>query len=67
VVDLAENPSTGHRIMLLAQGYTPAQDVHILNNPENTALSPWFDARVTGEMNILGWPFERKHLRRWPE
>ncbi|MBN2431741.1 MAG: DUF4846 domain-containing protein [Acidobacteria bacterium] len=67
VVDLAENPQTGQRVMLLAQGYTPAQDVHILRNAANPDLSPWFDAAVAGELNILGWPFERRHLRRWPD
>jgi len=67
VVDMAENPQTGQRIMLLAQGYTPAQDVHILRNAADPELSPWFDAAVTDELNILEWSFGRQHLRRWPE
>jgi hypothetical protein len=43
VVDLAVSAETGSRIYLLAQSFMPAQDIHILKNPENPE-SPWYAA-----------------------
>lgn len=42
VVDIAEHVRTGERLFLLAQGFLPAQDVHILINPASEDLSPWY-------------------------
>ena len=39
VLDMAEN-SNGDKVFLLAQGNTPAQQIHVLTN--DTSLSPWF-------------------------
>src|SRR6202012_484317 len=39
VIDMAED-SAGHRVYLLAQSYMPAQDIHIVKNPTDPALSP---------------------------
>lgn len=33
----------GHTVYLLAQGYMPAQSIHVLTNPFNNALNPWYD------------------------
>jgi hypothetical protein len=41
VLDMAENKATGDKIFITAQGYTPAQDMHILKNPENGGGNPW--------------------------
>ncbi|WP_169749174.1 DUF4846 domain-containing protein [Flavihumibacter petaseus] len=41
VLDVAVN-NAGGRIYLLMQGYMPAQDLHVVKNPENTALNPWY-------------------------
>jgi hypothetical protein len=29
-------------VFLLAQGYTPAQSIHVLNNPNNKKKNPWY-------------------------
>lgn len=42
VVDVAENPHTGRKAFLLAEGNTPARDIHILRNFKNPIRSPWF-------------------------
>lgn len=42
VVDVAQNPKTGKKAFLLAEGNTPARDMHILNNLEHPFRSPWF-------------------------
>lgn len=64
VVDAAENDS-GHRVLLLAQSYMPAQDVHILVNPDSPALSPWYPARRSGELATPEWRFRHEDLRRF--
>ncbi len=42
VVDVAVNRASGQKIFLLAQSYMPAQDIHILINPSDPELSPWY-------------------------
>lgn len=41
VMDMAVN-AKGQKVFLLSQSYMPAQDIHILNNPTNSELSPWY-------------------------
>jgi hypothetical protein len=66
VVDVAIDKRTGKRIFLLAQGYSPAQDVHILLNFNNKNLSPWYSS----DFNVLKTPqfnFSRDDLRRFKD
>jgi hypothetical protein len=67
VVDAAEDKQ-GHRIYLLAQSYMPAQDIHIVVNPGDPLLSPWYSA---GQAQMLietpEWTFTINQLRAWPE
>ena len=64
VTDMAVNKATGIKIYLLAQGYMPAQDMHIVINPTNNTLSPWYE--VNDALNIItpGWIFNPDQLRR---
>ncbi|KAA3624052.1 MAG: hypothetical protein DWP94_04530, partial [Flavobacterium sp.] len=41
VVDKAEH-ANGRKLFIFAQGNTPAQSVHVLKNPNNSDLSPWY-------------------------
>jgi hypothetical protein len=41
VADMALN-NQGRKIFLLLQGFMPAQDIHIVCNPSETWLSPWY-------------------------
>jgi len=66
VVDLARNSETGEKVMLLAQGYTPAQDIHVLKNPADNALSPWYTVDPDRSLDIPGWTFQWSDLRRHP-
>ena len=64
VMDAAENIQ-GDRIFLLAQGFMPAQDIHVLVNPVNGTLSPWYKA---GQNKIIYTPeyvFYAKELKKW--
>lgn len=65
VMDVARD-SSGKKIYLLAQSYMPAQDIHVLKNPMNKALSPWYLADNDNSMIYSPeWAFSPKELRRW--
>ena len=63
VVDVAANAS-GARAFLLAQSYMPAQDIHVLVNPENPK-SPWYEATADGALDTPEWRFPPGSLRRF--
>lgn len=64
VMDIAKNES-GEIIFLLSQSYMPAQDIHILKNPENEAISPWYRAKNTGNLYTPEWTFTFNDLMRF--
>jgi hypothetical protein len=66
VVDIAEHVSSGEKIFLLAQGFMPAQDMHILKNLVDSGISHWFSSRFGEVLNTPDWDFQAKHLRRIP-
>ncbi len=41
VVDICQNPKSGEKAVLLAQGASPAQEFHILKNPKRIN-DPWY-------------------------
>lgn len=53
VVDVAENKLTGGKIFMLAEGNTPARDIHVLRNFQNPILSPWFSVDEDAESFLL--------------
>ena len=64
VVDVAINKK-GQKVYLLAQGYQPAQDIHILNNPMNGALNPWYSVDITSLIITPEWRFNKQDLKTW--
>jgi len=65
VVDAAAERGTGRTLFLLAQGYMPAQDVHVLRNPTDGALSPWYAADGGETLRTPEWTFRRGDQRRF--
>jgi hypothetical protein len=64
VVDLAHDPITGEKLVLLAQSYMPAQDIHVLKNPKNADLSPWYAVKeMTGQFRTPEWDFAAADLK----
>jgi hypothetical protein len=50
-------------VFLLAQGYMPAQSVHVLKNP--ASASPWYALDFGAELRTPEWTFRRTDLRRF--
>jgi hypothetical protein len=66
VIDVAMAPD-GDRVFLLAQSYMPAQDVHVLVNPVDAQLSPWYRASQPEPLRTPEWTFPAGSLRRFGE
>jgi hypothetical protein len=64
VMDVAEN-AAGKKIFMLAQSYMPAQDVHVLVNPADENLSPWYAADDKNTIMTPEYLFYKKELKRW--
>ena len=64
VMDAAINKS-GQKIYLLAQGYMPAQDIHVLINPASENLSPWYAVSESRLIETPEYRFTKEELRRW--
>jgi hypothetical protein len=64
VMDMAKN-AAGEKIYLLAQSYMPAQDIHILRNPTDEQLSPWFLADDNSRVQTPEYTFYTSELKRW--
>jgi hypothetical protein len=64
VMDVALN-NTGKKIYLLAQSYMPAQDIHILKNPSNENLSPWYEVDDNYIIQTPEYTFTQNELMRW--
>lgn len=64
VMDVALNKE-GKKIYLLAQSYMPAQDIHVLTNPMNKILSPWYEVNEENLIQTPEYTFSKGELREW--
>ena len=64
VVDMAVNKD-GKKVFMLAQGYQPAQDMHVVVNPMDEKLSPWYEIGNEEQIITPEWQFKKSHLRKW--
>ncbi len=62
VVDVAEN-TAGQKVFLLAQSYMPAQEIQILKNPNDPALSPWYSIDFGEKLETPEWVFDKNELK----
>ncbi|MFM1814231.1 MAG: hypothetical protein RLZ98_926 [Pseudomonadota bacterium] len=65
VADMVEKPATGERRFILLQSYMPAQDIHVLKNPQAEDGSPWYPARFSWPLATPEWTFPMGALKRW--
>ncbi|MNY79577.1 hypothetical protein D3C86_2202640 [compost metagenome] len=63
VMDMAIN-NVGEKRFLLAQSYMPAQNIHILKNPNSS--NPWYSNKIITELKTPEWVFKKGDLYRWP-
>jgi hypothetical protein len=64
VMDVAEN-AEGKRIYMIAQSYMPAQDIHILQNPTDENLSPWYEVNDSVVIRTPEYTFTKSELMQW--
>ena len=64
VMDVAAN-NAGSKIYLLAQSYIPAQDIHLLNNPGDKNLSPWYQVNAAEKIVTPEYLFTANDLKKW--
>jgi hypothetical protein len=64
VVDMVVNATTGEKMILLAQSYMPAQNIHVLTNPG--AENPWYAVnQLEGVFSTPEWRFQGSDLRQF--
>lgn len=51
IVGVAVN-SSGKKLYLLAESFMPAQDIHILKNPLNSTISPWYELDLNARKTV---------------
>lgn len=65
VMDIAIHRDTGEKIFMLAQSYMPAQEMHILRNPNVGENTPWYSIDFEGSLATPEWIFEKEQLMRF--
>ena len=65
VLDVAKNIKTDESVFILAQSYMPAQDVHVLKNPKDENLSPWYATDFGTRLFTPEWLFYSLDLKRF--
>lgn len=65
IMDMAQNEKTGKKIFIIAQGYMPAQEMHILKNERIPSMSPWYEADLDDELYTPEWTFSKNEIKRF--
>ena len=65
VVDMALDKNNGKKIFMLAQSYMPAQDIHILVNPQDKNKGPWYELDFGEVLITPEWRFRKEDLKRF--
>ena len=65
VADIVFSKESGERSYLFIQGYTPAQDIHVIKNPSRQDGLPWFELKANQNLQIMHWIFDENNIRRF--
>lgn len=65
VVDVAVDSTANKKIFLLAQSYMPAQEIHLLADPYNKTINPWYSVDFGDQLRTPEWIFAKKELKRF--
>jgi len=61
VVDMAQHPKTAEKVFMLVQGWIPAQDLHLLKNPNDGKLSPWYSTNFGDALTTPEFVFDQSN------
>lgn len=64
VMDVVKN-SKGEIRVMLANGYMPAQDIHVVRDPDNDSNSPWINIKDGQWVRLPEWTFQSSQLKTW--
>ena len=63
IAGVCENKE-GEKLFLLSEGFTPAQSIHLLKNPFNKEISPWYELEVnSSKVNTARFTFSPVNFR----
>ena len=62
VVDVVNDTVSTEKFVMFAQGFTPAQDIHIIRNLNDSELDPWYRVDVNRKLETPEWTFEWSDL-----
>ena len=65
VVDMIVHGKTGEKLFLLAQSYMPAQDIHVLSNPKDLEITPWYRIEQGKRLHTPEWTFDEVKIGRF--
>lgn len=57
----------GERVFLVSQSYMPAQESHVLKNPAEPDIAPWYRIDPSRSIRTPEWTFPADSLRRFAE
>jgi hypothetical protein len=64
IVGRAKAKSSGEIVFLIAEGYTPAQSIHILTNPYHGKMNPWYKLSVEDRITVTArYTFSNTNIR----
>ncbi|MBL4605857.1 MAG: DUF4846 domain-containing protein [Flavobacteriaceae bacterium] len=66
IVDEIKN-TTGEKRFILAQGNTPAQSVHMLKNPNDSKMNPWYKLGLNTYIEVPGYYFNNARFIRFKD
>ena len=52
-------------LFIFAQGNTPAQSVHMLKNPNDAGISPWYEIKMGRSLSIPTYHFDQLQIMRF--
>jgi hypothetical protein len=61
-VDVAIDTASRENFVLFAQGFTPAQDIHIIKNLNDNNLDPWYQVPDGDQLITPEWTFNWSDL-----
>ena len=68
VLNTAFDKKNNETYFMLAQSYMPAQEIHVLKNPNNEGISPWYKlSEIDEKIFTPEYTFEKDNLKEFKE